>query len=195
MKKGRHYKEEEIKVLSQSIIGKTFREIQDANLMTVKETKITKGGLGAIIEQDLFGIEANQESAPDFVDAGIELKVTPYKRNKDNSLSAKERLVLNIIDYKTEYKNEFKKWAVIQSYKYPELSAIQIFELAGFDRKIISSKNARDRLNCWKRKYKNIKLESNDNSNNNKLDKQNNIVLVRLLSKTEDLLSILNKKL
>ena len=108
MKKGRHYKEEEIKVLSESIIGKTFREIQDANLMTVKETKITKGGLGAIIEQDLFGIEANQESAPDFVDAGIELKVTPYKRNKDNSLSAKERLVLNIIDYKTEYKNEFK---------------------------------------------------------------------------------------
>ena len=108
MKKGRHYKKEEIKVLSQSIIGKTFREIQDANLMTVKETKITKGGLGAIIEQDLFGIEANQESAPDFVDAGIELKVTPYKRNKDNSLSAKERLVLNIIDYKTEYKNEFE---------------------------------------------------------------------------------------
>ncbi len=108
MKKGRYYTEDEITVLSQSVIGKTFREIQDANLMTVKEAKITKGGLGAIIEQDLFGIEANQESAPDFVDAGIELKVTPYKRNKDNSLSAKERLVLNIIDYKTEYKNEFE---------------------------------------------------------------------------------------
>lgn len=90
-----------------------------------------------------------------------------------------------------EYKNEFKKWTVIQSYKYPELSAIQIFELAGFDRKIISSKNARDRLNYWKGKYKNIKLESKDD----KSDKQDNIVLLRLLTKTEDLLSILNKKL
>ena len=107
MKKGRYYTEDEITVLSQSVIGKTFREIQDANLMTVKEAKITKGGLGAIIEQDLFGIEANQESAPDFIDAGIELKVTPYKRNKDNTLSAKERLVLNMIDYNTEYKNQF----------------------------------------------------------------------------------------
>ena len=35
------------------------------------------------------------------------LKVTPYKKIKDGKLSAKERLVLNIIDYMAEYKNEF----------------------------------------------------------------------------------------
>ena len=107
MKKGRHYLEEEIGFISQSAIGKSFREIMDAEMVTLEDDKVTKGSLGEIIEESLFGIEANGESEPDFIDAGIELKVTPYRRNKDNTLSAKERLVLNMIDYMTEYKNEF----------------------------------------------------------------------------------------
>ena len=108
MKKGRHYSEEEVKLIAQSAIGKTFKEIIDSELITIENNKIQKGGLGDIIEEALFGIEKNTESEPDFIDAGIELKVTPYKRNKDNTLSAKERLVLNIIDYDTEYANQFK---------------------------------------------------------------------------------------
>lgn len=107
MKKGRHYSKEEIAVISQTAIGKSFREISDAELMAFGEDKTKKGSLGGIIEENLFGIEQNNESEPDFIDAGIELKVTPYKRNKDNSLSAKERLVLNMIDFNTEYKNQF----------------------------------------------------------------------------------------
>ena len=108
MKKGRHYSMDEITVIAQSAIGKSFREIRDAELITFEDKKIQKGSLGGIIEEYLFGIEANGESEPDFIDAGIELKVTPYRRNKDNTLSAKERLVLNMIDFNTEYKNEFK---------------------------------------------------------------------------------------
>ena len=108
MKKGRHYSKEEIAVITQSAIGKSFREIRDAELITLEDKKIQKGSLGGIIEEYLFGIEANGESEPDFIDAGIELKVTPYKRNKDNTLSAKERLVLNMIDFNTEYKNQFE---------------------------------------------------------------------------------------
>ena len=107
MKKGRHYLEEEIGIISQSAIGKSFREIRDAEIVILEDDKVTKGSLGGIIEEALFGIEANGESEPDFIDAGIELKVTPYRRNKDNTLSAKERLVLNMIDYMTEYKNDF----------------------------------------------------------------------------------------
>ena len=107
MKKGRHYSKEEIAVISQTAIGKSFREISDAELMAFGEDKTQKGSLGGIIEENLFGIEQNTESEPDFIDAGIELKVTPYKKNKDNSLSAKERLVLNMIDFNTEYKNQF----------------------------------------------------------------------------------------
>ena len=38
----------------------------------------------------------------------IELKVTPYRKLKSGKLSAKERLVLNIIDFENEYKNEFR---------------------------------------------------------------------------------------
>ena len=107
MKKGRHYSKEEIAVISQTAIVKSFREISDAELISFGEDKTQKGTLGGIIEENLFGIEQNNESEPDFIDAGIELKVTPYKRNKDNSLSAKERLVLNMIDFNTEYKNQF----------------------------------------------------------------------------------------
>lgn len=107
MKKGRHYTEEEIVVISQSAIGKSFKELMTMAYIIVEDDKVQKGSLGEMIEQVLFGIEPNTESKPDFIDAGIELKVTPYKRNKNNTLSAKERLVLNMIDYMTEYKNDF----------------------------------------------------------------------------------------
>ena len=108
MKKGRHYSQEEISVISQTAIGKTFKEIQDLEIIEVTNKKIQKGSLGVIIEECLFGIEANNESEPDFIDAGIELKVTPYKRNKDNTLSAKERLVLNMIDFDKEHEKQFE---------------------------------------------------------------------------------------
>ena len=87
MKKGRHYLEEEIAFIANSAIGKTFREIRDIAVVTVEEDKITKGSLGGIIEEALFGMEASGESAPDFIDAGIELKVTPYKKIKGGKYS------------------------------------------------------------------------------------------------------------
>lgn len=108
MKKGRHYSENEIKMIVKSAIGKTFNDIINSEPIPSKGIKIQKGSLGDIIEKTLFGIEKNNDSEPDFIDAGIELKVTPYKKNKDNTLSAKERLVLNIINYDTEYANDFK---------------------------------------------------------------------------------------
>ena len=107
MKKGRKYTQEEISVISQSAIGKTFGELLKSDFVSFGEAA-NKGGLGQLIETYLFGIDSNSDSEPDFIDAGIELKVTPYKRNKNNTLSAKERLVLNIIDYKKENKNQFE---------------------------------------------------------------------------------------
>ena len=108
MKKGRHYSREEIAVIIASAIGKTFNEINNLTYITIDESKVQKGSFGSIVEEALFGIESNVDSSPDFIDAGIELKVTPYKRNKDNTLSAKERLVLNMIDYMDEYKHDFE---------------------------------------------------------------------------------------
>ncbi len=110
----KNYTEEEITILAQSAIGKTFGELQELNVKTIKgdeydeeEEKFNKAFFGHIFENDVYKYGSNSISAPDFEDAGIELKVTPYKRNKDNTLSAKERLVLNIINYMEEYKNDF----------------------------------------------------------------------------------------
>ena len=64
-----------------------------------EEEKFNKAFFGHLFETNVYGYDINSTSAPDFLDAGIELKVTPYKKNKDNTLSAKERLVLNIINY------------------------------------------------------------------------------------------------
>lgn len=101
---------------SQGMVGKTFREIwvldDIRNKMSDQvreeitygdsnsaENKKNKGNLGQIIERNFFHYECNNDSHADFYEAGVELKVTPYKRNKNGSLSAKERLILTMIDY------------------------------------------------------------------------------------------------
>lgn len=83
----------------------TFGEIDKNNRLS---NKYLKGGLGQIIEESYFGYEINSNKAPDFEKLGIELKVTPIKELKNGQISAKERLVLNIINYEKEYLNTFK---------------------------------------------------------------------------------------
>ena len=109
MKKGRLYNRQEIEIISKSAIGKSINDIMNEKVITIGKNNVTnKGSLGQLVEQYLFGMENNSESEPDFMPAGIELKVTPYKKIKGGKLSAKERLVLNIINYMDEYKNNFE---------------------------------------------------------------------------------------
>lgn len=108
MKKGRLYNRQEIELISKSAIGKSINDILNEKIITIENKDANKGGLGQLVEKYLFGMDNNNDSEPDFMPAGIELKVTPYKKIKNGKLSAKERLVLNIIDYMTEYKNEFR---------------------------------------------------------------------------------------
>lgn len=108
MKKGRLYNRQEIELISKTAIGKSVNDILNTEVITIEDKEANKGGLGQLIEKYLFGMDNNSDSEPDFMPAGIELKVTPYKKIKGGKLSAKERLVLNIIDYMTEYKNTFK---------------------------------------------------------------------------------------
>ena len=84
--------------------GKTFGELDKFNRL---KNKKNKGNLGHVIEESYFGYDINSDSNPDFSVAGIELKVTPFKINKNKTISAKERLVLNVIDYNEEYKHDF----------------------------------------------------------------------------------------
>ena len=83
-------------------IGKTLGEIDKTGRI-----QTGKGAIGTVIEESWFGYKPNSESEPDFPEAGVELKVTPYIR-KGETLRAKERLVCNIIDYMKEYDKTFK---------------------------------------------------------------------------------------
>ena len=65
-----------------------------------------KGAIGNVIEESWFGYKPDSEAEPDFPEAGVELKVTPYIRNS-NGIRAKERLVCNIINYMEEYDRAF----------------------------------------------------------------------------------------
>jgi DNA mismatch repair endonuclease MutH len=113
-----------IETYSQRLIGRSFREIADEDDMRqesmiretisfgvsdVSETKRNKGNLGQLIEEKFFHYECNSDSRPDFHEAGVELKVTPYKINKNGTLSAKERLILTMIDYFQVVNEDFEQ--------------------------------------------------------------------------------------
>src|SRR5690554_1408817 len=91
----------EVQEIGKKIINKTFREINPEGEID------SKGGFGHFIEKHVFNLEANSISAPDFSTAKTELKVTPVRKNKNGSYSAKERLVLNIINYHEELNKTF----------------------------------------------------------------------------------------
>lgn len=84
--------------------NKSFRDIDQTNRLA----KLLKGGFGHVIEESHFGYEINSNAEPDFKGLGIELKVTPIKQNKNGTYSAKERLVLNIINYMEEANKTFE---------------------------------------------------------------------------------------
>ena len=92
------------KVLARGLeaIGIPLKDIDSTNRL-----KTGKGAIGNIIEESWFGYKINNESEPDFKEAGVELKVTPYIRNS-KGIRAKERLVCNIIDYMEEYQKIFE---------------------------------------------------------------------------------------
>ncbi|XZK27847.1 Sau3AI family type II restriction endonuclease [Clostridium perfringens] len=96
------YKTKEAVLLKgREAIGIPFEKIDKSNKL-----KEAKGGIGKMIEADWFDIENNNTPEPDFKEAGVELKVTPYFYNS-RGLRAKERLVCNIINYEKENINNF----------------------------------------------------------------------------------------
>lgn len=100
-----------IEQYAKQLIGLSFEDVIDldtdnsiikddsAIYGAAHENKKRKGGLGELIEECFFHYSCNNDSEPDFYKAGCELKVTPYKQNKNGSLSAKERLVITMINY------------------------------------------------------------------------------------------------
>ena len=101
--KGTEYKTKEaILRRAQEIIGIPLGEVDKTGRL-----KTGKGAIGTVLEESWFGYTPNGESEPDFPEAGVELKATPYIKTK-KGIRAKERLVCNIINYMTEYRKTFK---------------------------------------------------------------------------------------
>ena len=88
-----------IELYAQKLRGKTFQQVLDDDKSDDKENANNRGDLGQLIERHHFHYACNNDSNPDFAEAGVELKVTPFKKNKNDTYSAKERLVLTKINY------------------------------------------------------------------------------------------------
>lgn len=90
---------EELLEYTKNIKGKTFKEIDSEHLLDESKSSKNKGVLGQIVESGFYKYPLNNNSAADFEELGIELKVSGYIENKNGSLRAKERMVLSKIDY------------------------------------------------------------------------------------------------
>lgn len=97
---------EDIFRYSQELISKTFVDVlatafEDDQIKL--EEKISyynnpkgKGSLGNLLEEHYFLYKPNSSPEPDFINAGIELKATPYESTK-KGIKAGERLVISMI--------------------------------------------------------------------------------------------------
>jgi len=87
---------------AKKLIGKTLRDvlpesiIQESYQLFINDGN--KGRFGHKIEKHYFGYDINSSKQADFP-CGLELKVTPIKLNMNGSLSPKERLKHNIINF------------------------------------------------------------------------------------------------
>lgn len=96
---------------SGGLIGHTLAEVipfidESVSLETLDQDG--KGGLGVLVEKHFFGYEPNSDPRPDFHEAGVELKVSPLKKNRKDELIIKERLVCDMIDYFVLAKENFE---------------------------------------------------------------------------------------
>ena len=78
MPDGRHLDEQQILEITRKAIHKKF-----GDLGYDETANHNKGGLGGFVEEKIFGYKCNTDKNPDFIDAGIELKVTPVKKTND----------------------------------------------------------------------------------------------------------------
>lgn len=91
--------EKELLRYTDNIKGKTFLEIDSKNLLKTATLRQQKGLLGHVVETGFYKYPLNNISKADFEELNIELKVTGYVKNKNGTISAKERLSLSKINF------------------------------------------------------------------------------------------------
>lgn len=100
---------ESIEEYARNLINKSLNDLLEPEQENRFKNEKSKGKLGQSIEEEYFGYRVNSKQEADFSEVGVELKVCPLKSitpksNSDNireqlGYSAKERIVLSIIDY------------------------------------------------------------------------------------------------
>ncbi|MCC8038020.1 MAG: DNA cytosine methyltransferase [Bacteroidales bacterium] len=121
---------------SGKLLHPTLAEIVPMLDDTISEDDLSqdgKGGLGVLVEKYFFGYDPNSNPEADFLDAGVELKVSPLKKLKDGVLGIKERLVCDMIDYMAIVDEEFEQSRFFK--KSVLLLIIFYLHLAGVERK------------------------------------------------------------
>jgi len=92
---------------AEQLKGKTLNEACKVDL--TNKFYNGKGGFGQTLEKFYFLYNPNSDTEPDFPSVGLELKTSPLKVLKNNEYRAKERLVLNIINYIEVVKENFER--------------------------------------------------------------------------------------
>lgn len=96
---------EQVHNRAKDAIGKTMIELFEGS--DTKANIKSKNFVGDAFEA-WMKVPKNSRAEADLTEAGVELKATPYKLLKNGQKSAKERLVLNIINYMEEAKQTFE---------------------------------------------------------------------------------------
>lgn len=110
--------ETSIEGYAHKLIGRSFREILNSatcfgSCRSIQEAvdeygkKQFKGGLGNLVEKYYFGYEPNSNPWPDFPEAGVELKVTPFEVKRNGDYKAGERLVITMIEFDRPIESNF----------------------------------------------------------------------------------------
>ena len=97
---------ESIEAYAKQLIGRTFYDVLGdvasddqvhEELADYYNNPRGRGSLGNLLEEHFFKYKPNSDSAPDFAEAKVELKVTPYEVKANGKASAGERLVISMI--------------------------------------------------------------------------------------------------
>ena len=100
--------EKEILDRAEELTGKTINDIIKSSPYPSRAFNLpSKGEIGNVIEECWFGIKNNPSPEPDFVDAGIELKIVPLVRLAAG-LTVKERTKICGINYHELVKEQWK---------------------------------------------------------------------------------------
>lgn len=148
---------EEVKKRAEEAIGHSFKEIfelaQEFREKNGLKERHGKGDIGQAYEEGWFNYACNEEAEPDFKEADVELKVTPFLINS-RGYRAKERLSLGKINYKDENWNEYEEsrfWTknhhlLIMYYQYIRGIKREDFSVQKIDEIILDELPKRDKL-------------------------------------------------